>query len=82
MLFINGDAAAPAPLTVDPVGTVEVYPPAGKMTTRSENPSSPASPSPVKPLSMSVMMNDNSLIGAENVNVNSAHHQFLESVQT
>ena len=60
MLFINGDAAVPAPVTVDPVGTVEVYSPDGKMTTRSENPSSTASPSPVKPLSMSVMMNDNS----------------------
>ena len=67
-MFKNGDAAVPAPLTVDPVGTVEVYPPAGKMTTRSENPSS-TSPSPSKPLSMSVMTNDNSLIGAENVNV-------------
>jgi hypothetical protein len=69
LLLLNGDAEVPAPTTVDPPGTVEVKVGGIETTTVSENPEPSKLPSPCKPLSMSVMMNDKFSTGDEKVNV-------------
>ena len=67
-MLLNGDATVPFPITVDPVGFVEVKPFGAETITLSEYPV-PSSKSTCLPLSMSMMVNCKLETGDEKMNV-------------